>query len=55
LNKYPEEDLTIDGRKARVNKVIDILIHRFVYVESMFGSERDFIDMMIKIVRSILV
>ncbi|MGD2142724.1 MAG: hypothetical protein PVH79_04515 [Candidatus Bathyarchaeota archaeon] len=54
-NKYPGEDLTIDGRKARVNKVIDILIHRFVYVESMFGSEREFIDMMIKIVRSILV
>jgi len=34
--------------------VVDTLIHRFVYVESMFGSEREFIDMMIGIVRALL-
>jgi AcrR family transcriptional regulator len=54
LSRHPEEGLTLDGRAARVNKVVDILIHRFVYVESMFGSEREFIDMMIKIVRALL-
>jgi AcrR family transcriptional regulator len=54
LSRHPEEGLTLDGREARVNKVVDILIHRFVYVESMFGSEREFIDMMIKIVRALL-
>ena len=54
LSRHPEEGLKLDGREARVNKIVDILIHRFVYVESMFGSEREFIDMMIKIVRAIL-
>ena len=54
LSRHPEEGLTLNGREAKVNKVVDILIHRFVYVESMFGSEREFLDMMIKIVRALL-
>ena len=54
LGKHPEEDLTLNGREAKVNKVIDVLIHRFVYIESIFGSEREFLDMMIKIVRALL-
>ena len=54
LSRHPEEGLALDGREARVNKVVDVLIHRFVYVESMFGSEREFIDMMVKIVRALL-
>ena len=33
---------------------MDVLIHRFVYVELMFGPEREFIDMMIRIVRALL-
>ena len=53
LGKHPEEGLTLEGRDAKVDKVIDVLIHRFVYVESTFGSEREFLDMMIKIVRSL--
>ena len=54
LSRHPEEGLTLNGKEAKVNKVVDVLIHRFVYVESMFGSEREFLDMMIKIVRAIL-
>jgi AcrR family transcriptional regulator len=54
LRGHPEEGLTLKGREAKVSKVVDILIHRFVYVESMFGSEREFIDMMIRIVRALL-
>ena len=54
LEKHPEEGLTLVGREAKINKVIDVLIHRFVYVESMFGSERGFLDMMIRIVRALL-
>jgi len=53
LRRHPGEGLTLDGRGARVNKVIDILIHRFVYVESMFGSEREFIEMMVRIVHAL--
>jgi len=54
LERHPEEGLTLVGREAKINKVIDVLIHRFVYVESMFGSEREFLDMMIRIVRALL-
>lgn len=54
LEKHPEKGLTIVGREAKINKVIDVLIHKFVYVESMFGSEREFLDMMIRIVRALL-
>lgn len=54
LSRHPEEGLTLNGRGAKVNKVVDVLIHRFVYVESMFGSEREFLNMMIRIVRALL-
>ena len=52
--RFPEEGLILDGRGAKVNKIIDVLIHRFVFVEPMFGSEREFIDMMIRIIRALL-
>ena len=55
VRRHLKEELIQDGRGARVNKVIDVLIHRFVYVESMFGSEREFIEMMTKIVRALLI
>jgi AcrR family transcriptional regulator len=54
LEKHHEEGLSLVGKEAKINKVIDVLIHRFVYVESMFGSEREFLDMMIRIVRALL-
>lgn len=54
LERHPEEGLSLDGKEARVNKVIDVLMHRFVYSEATFGSEPEFIDMMIKIVRALL-
>ncbi len=53
LGRFPGEGLTLDGGGTMVNKVIDVLVHRFVYVESMFGSEREFIEMMIRIVRAL--
>jgi AcrR family transcriptional regulator len=49
IEQHPE-----DSQGAIINKVIDILIHRFVYVESIFGTEEKFIEMMITIVRSLL-
>ena len=53
LGRFPGEGLALDGRGARINKVIDVLVHRFVYIESMFGSEQEFIEMMIRIVRAL--
>ena len=54
LGMHPEEALTINGNGARVNKVVDVLIHRYAYVESTFGSEREFIDTLIRIIRALL-
>ena len=52
--KFPEEAFTIDGKGAMVNKVIDVLIHRYVYVESTFGSEGEFVNILIRIIRALL-
>jgi hypothetical protein len=54
LERHLGEGLSLDGREARLSKAMDVLIHRFVYVEQMFGSEREFIDMMIRIIRALL-
>lgn len=54
LERHPGEGLSLDGRGARVSKVVDVLIHRFVYVESMFGSEGEFVEMLVRIVRALL-
>jgi len=54
LERHPGEGLSLDGRGARLSKAMDVLIHRFVYVEQIFGSEEEFIDMMIRIIRALL-
>ncbi len=54
LLRHPEKGLSLEGKEARVNKVIDVLMHRFVYSEATFGSEQEFVDMMVKIVRALL-
>jgi AcrR family transcriptional regulator len=54
LERHPGEGLSLDGRGAKVSKIVDVLIHRFVYVESMFGSEGEFVEMLIRIVRALL-
>lgn len=53
LDRHPEENLAL-GSEAMVNKVIDVLIHRFVYFEPLFGSEREFLDAMVKVTRALL-
>ena len=54
LDMHPGENLTLMGREATLNKVVDVLIHRFVYVEPLFGSEQEFIDTLTKITRALL-
>lgn len=54
LERHPEKGISLDGKEVRVNKVVDVLVHRFVYSEETFGSEPEFIDMMVKILRALL-
>jgi AcrR family transcriptional regulator len=54
LEEHPGEGLSINGRGGRVNKIMDVLIHRYVYVEYLFGSQEEFLDMMVRIVRALL-
>ncbi len=54
LERHSGGGASLDGRGARVSKVVDVLIHRLVYVESLFGSEGEFVEMMIRIVRALL-
>jgi AcrR family transcriptional regulator len=39
--QFPIQGLSLENG-VRVSKIIDLLIHRFVYVESLFGSEQEF-------------
>jgi len=53
LDRFPMPNLSLDnGVRAMI--VLDILIHRFVYAEPVFGSKQEFKQMMSKIVNSIL-
>jgi AcrR family transcriptional regulator len=54
IDAYPDEALILKGREVLVTKFIDTLIHRYVFVESTFGSEEDFIDAMRRVVRALL-
>ena len=54
IDAYPDEGLTLKGKGVMINKFIDTLIHRYVYVESTFGSEKEFIDAMRKMIRALL-
>lgn len=39
--QFPIQGLNLKNG-VRVSKIMDLLIHRFVYVESLFGSEQEF-------------
>jgi len=54
IDEHPDEGLTLKGREVMVTKFIDTLIHRYVFVESTFGSEEDFIDAMKRVIRALL-
>ncbi|MFH2110538.1 MAG: helix-turn-helix domain-containing protein [Candidatus Bathyarchaeota archaeon] len=54
LDRHPDESLTLRGNETMLNKVVDVLIHRFVYFEPVFGSEQEFMDAMIKITRALM-
>ncbi|HUS78844.1 MAG TPA: helix-turn-helix domain-containing protein [Patescibacteria group bacterium] len=54
LTRHPGVGLTVEGRGARVNRVIDVLIHKFVYAEATFGTQNEFIEMMIRIIKAML-
>jgi AcrR family transcriptional regulator len=54
LTRHPGEGLTVEGRGAMVNRVIDVLIHKFVYAEATFGTLNEFIEMMTRIVQAMM-
>ena len=53
LDRFPEPSLSLDnGVQATI--IIDILIHRFVYAEPVFGSEQEFKHNLKRIIYSLL-
>ena len=54
IDTYPDEGLTLKGKEVTVTKFIDTLIHRYVFVESTFGSEENFVDAMKRVIRALL-
>ena len=53
LDRFPVPGLSLDNG-VRVTKIMDLLIHRFVYVESLWGSENEFKEIMMKLIHSLL-
>ena len=53
LERFPVPGLSLDNG-VRVTKIMDLLIHRFVYVESLFGTEQKFKQILKKITYSLL-
>jgi len=54
IDMYPEEELSVEGREVMINKIIDVLIHRYVFMESTFDSEAEFVDAVKKIIRALM-
>lgn len=54
FDRYPVEGLTL-GDGVHVFKVIDMLIHRYVYLESTFGTREEFKRLVKKITYALLV
>ena len=54
LNRYPVDNLSLNGNGFLISKVIDTLIHKFVYLEQIFGTKTVFKEMLTQIVYALL-
>ncbi len=54
LKKFPKEGLVLDGKDTQLFNVVDILIHRHTFINDTFGTEKEFVKMMSKIVLALL-
>jgi AcrR family transcriptional regulator len=53
LERFPVTGMRLDNG-ARVSKVVDLLIHHFVYVEQLFGTQQEFKQTISKIISALL-
>ena len=54
MKRFPKENVSAEGKEKQVHKVIDTLIHRHIYFGYNFGTDEEFIDMLTKIVYTLL-
>jgi len=54
MKRFPKENVSTEGKEKQVHKVIDTLIHRHIYFGYNFGTDEEFIDMLTKIVYTLL-
>ena len=54
MKRFPKESLSTEGKEKQLHKVIDTLIHRHIYFGYNFGTDEEFIDMLTKIVYTLL-
>ena len=54
MKRFPKERVSVEGKEKQVHKVIDTLIHRHIYFGYNFGTDEEFIDMLTKIVYTLL-
>jgi len=54
LEKFPQEKVNLEGKEKQIHGIIDILIHRHIYDDYTFESDEYFLQVLIKIILSIL-
>jgi AcrR family transcriptional regulator len=54
LSRYPVNGLGLSDNGSLISKVIDALIHKFVYLEQIFSTEKTFKEMLTKIIYALL-
>ncbi|MDH5441323.1 MAG: TetR/AcrR family transcriptional regulator [Candidatus Bathyarchaeota archaeon] len=54
MKRFAKENVSAEGKEKQVHKVIDTLIHRHIYFGYNFGTDEEFIDMLTKIVYTLL-
>lgn len=54
FEKFPQEDLNIEGKEKQIHGIVDILIHRHIYDEYTFESDDYFFQVLNKIILCLL-
>lgn len=54
IKLFPDENLTIEGKGDQLNFILQAIIHKYAYDDSIFASDEHFIDLVSKIIIAIL-
>ena len=54
INKFPDENLSIDGKEKQLYMITQAIIHKYTYDDYGFNSEEELVNMLSNIILAIL-